>query len=193
MKLIVGLGNPGEAYRTTRHNLGFLALDRFAADAGISFDSKKKKALWGRGQYLGEDLFLLKPQTFMNLSGEAVLYLASFFHIATEDVVVVCDDINLAYGAMRIRKSGSAGGHNGLKSLIASLGSEEFVRVRLGVGERQDSQSDLADYVLSPFSADEMRLMPVYLGHVTRALEEIIQGKTDKAMNQYNGRDCTKD
>lgn len=192
MKLIVGLGNPGEAYRTTRHNLGFLALDRLADVAGISFDSKKKKALWGRGSYLGEDVFLLKPQTFMNLSGEAVLYLASFFHIATEDVVVVCDDINLAYGAVRIRKSGSAGGHNGLKSLIASLGSEDFVRIRLGVGERQDSQSDLADYVLSPFTADEMKLMPVYLDHVTKALSDIIQGNTDRAMNQYNGRDCTK-
>ncbi len=192
MKLIVGLGNPGEAYRTTRHNLGFLALDRLADVAGISFDSKKKKALWGRGAYLGEDVFLLKPQTFMNLSGEAVLYLASFFHIATEDVVVVCDDINLAYGAVRIRKSGSAGGHNGLKSLIASLGSEDFVRIRLGVGERQDSQSDLADYVLSPFTADEMKLMPVYLDHVTKALSDIIQGNTDRAMNQYNGRDCTK-
>lgn len=192
MKLIVGLGNPGEAYRRTRHNLGFLALDRLADVAGISFDSKKKKALWGRGAYLGEDVFLLKPQTFMNLSGEAVLYLASFFHIATEDVVVVCDDINLAYGAVRIRKSGSAGGHNGLKSLIASLGSEDFVRIRLGVGERQDSQSDLADYVLSPFTADEMKLMPVYLDHVTKALSDIIQGNTDRAMNQYNGRDCTK-
>ena len=192
MKLIVGLGNPGEAYRTTRHNLGFLALDRLADVAGISFDSKKKKALWGRGAYVGEDVFLLKPQTFMNLSGEAVLYLASFFHIATEDVVVVCDDINLAYGAVRIRKSGSAGGHNGLKSLIASLGSEDFVRIRLGVGERQDSQSDLADYVLSPFTADEMKLMPVYLDHVTKALSDIIQGNTDRAMNQYNGRDCTK-
>ena len=102
-------------------------------------------------------------------------------------MVVVCDDINLAYGAVRIRKSGSAGGHNGLKSLIASLGSEDFVRIRLGVGERQDSQSDLADYVLSPFTADEMKLMPVYLDHVTKALSDIIQGNTDRAMNQYNG------
>lgn len=192
MKLIVGLGNPGEAYRTTRHNLGFLALDRLAVVAGISFDTKKKKALWGRGQYLGEDVFLLKPQTFMNLSGEAVLFMASFFQIETDDVVVVCDDVNLAFGAIRIRKSGSAGGHNGLKSLIASLGSEDFVRLRLGVGEREDSQADLADYVLSPFSSDEMKIMPVYLDHVTAALGDIIQGKTDRAMNRYNGRDCTQ-
>lgn len=192
MKLIVGLGNPGAAYRTTRHNLGFLALERLAELAGISFDSKKKKALWGRGTYLGEDVLLLKPQTFMNLSGEAVLYLASFFHIATEDVVVVCDDINLAYGVIRIRKSGSAGGHNGLKSLIASLGSDAFSRVRLGVGEREDPQTDLADYVLSPFTPEEMKLLPTYLGHVATALTEIIQGNTERAMNQYNGRDCTQ-
>ena len=192
MKLLVGLGNPGENYRHTRHNLGFLALDRFAADAGISFSTKKKKALYGRGPWQGEDLLLLKPQTFMNSSGEAVLYLASFLHIEAGNIVVICDDINLAFGAMRIRKSGSAGGHNGLKSMIASLGTDEFARIRLGVGERADSGADLADHVLAPFTPGEMGQMPVYLGHVSAALSLIAQGNIDKAMNTYNGRDCTK-
>ena len=141
MKLIVGLGNPGKKYERNRHNIGFMAIDRYAKSRGIPLDIKKKKAVYGRGITDGRDIILLKPQTFMNLSGEAVLYLASFLKITTPDITVILDDTELPFGQIRIRKSGGTGGHNGVKSLINSLKSENFPRIRFGIGRPQPSES----------------------------------------------------
>ena len=185
MKLVVGLGNPGEEYERTRHNLGFQVLDRLAVRQGIVVDTKKKKSLIGRFRLGKERVMLLKPQTFVNLSGEAVLYMASFLRIMPENIIVICDDVNLSFGSVRIRKYGSSGGHNGIKSLIQFLKSDNFPRVRIGVGNSPE-QMRLEQYVLSPFSGDEIAALDPVIDKVCDAVQLIIEGEIDQAMNEFN-------
>lgn len=187
MKLVVGLGNPGKQYEKNRHNVGFMAIDIFANKHDIELSVKKKKALFGKGRFNGEEVILLKPQTFMNLSGEAVLYLASFLKIKSEDIIVVADDSDLPLGMIRIRKNGSSGGHNGIKSLIYSLKTSNFPRVRIGIGRPpEDSRVELSDYVLQDFTEEEFKVIRSILDDVADALYIIITSSIDQAMNKYN-------
>jgi peptidyl-tRNA hydrolase, PTH1 family len=191
VKLLVGLGNPGERYRSTRHNLGFLALDHFVSDCGFGFSRARHDALFARGVCMGQECIAIKPQTFMNASGAAVRAFAREFQILPEETVIICDDIHLPFGRIRIRTSGSDGGHNGLASVIECLETNSVMRIRLGVGE-PDASLDLVDYVLSAFSAQEMERMPVLLGWVSKAIALIVQGDINKAMNTCHGRDCSE-
>lgn len=189
MKMIVGLGNPGRQYQHNRHNVGFMVVDRFAQHHGIDLNIKKKKAVFGRGKCFGQSVVLLKPQTFMNLSGEAVLYLASFLKIKTTDIIVVADDTDLPFGIIRIKSGGGSGGHNGIKSLIYSLKSEDFPRVRFGIGKPPaESEKDLFEYVLENFTPDERKYLSDGLGRVVEALNVMISKSIDEAMNQFNNR-----
>ncbi len=185
MKLVVGLGNPGDAYEGTRHNLGFIVLDRLAVRHGTGIDVKKKKSMIGRFRLGKERVMLLKPQTFVNLSGEAVLYMASFLRIMPEHIIVVCDDVNLSLGKIRIRKYGSSGGHNGIKSLIQFLRSDNFPRVRIGVGSPADDQR-LENYVLDKFTADELSLLNPSIEKACNAIEMIIENDIENAMTLFN-------
>jgi PTH1 family peptidyl-tRNA hydrolase len=183
----VGLGNPGKQYRQNRHNLGFMVVDRFAETHNIDLCIRKKKAVFGRGKCNGEEVVILKPQTFMNLSGEAVLYLASFLKIRTTNIIVIADDTELPLGKIRIRRNGGSGGHNGIKSLIYSLKSENFPRLRVGIGRPPvTSEQDLCEYVLRDFSAEEKKLLNVEMTHVVGALDLIVTETIDAAMNRYN-------
>ena len=187
LKLIVGLGNPGKKYEQNRHNIGFMIVDRFAKHHGIKLCIKKKKAVFGRGKCNGEDVVILKPQTFMNLSGEAVLYLASFLKIKTIDIVVVADDTELPLGKIRVRQRGGSGGHNGIKSLIYSLKSENFPRVKFGIGRPPDnSKIELYDYVLDDFSSSEKETLENELNNAVEALGVVIMDSINEAMNKYN-------
>jgi len=193
VKLIVGLGNPGEQYENNRHNVGFLVVDRFAEYHGIDLFIKKKKAIFGRGKCNGEGVVLLKPQTFMNLSGEAVLYLASFLKIKTRNIIVIADDTELPFGMIRIRRSGGAGGHNGIKSLIYSLKSEDFPRVRFGIGKPTvQSEKDMCDYVLEDFSSHEMEVLENNLDLIIEALNVMIMESIDESMNRFNNKLITE-
>lgn len=185
MKLVVGLGNPGETYEGTRHNLGFIVLDRLAARHGTFVDIKKKKSMIGRFRLGKERIMLLKPQTFVNLSGEAVLYMASFLRIMPENIIVVCDDINLPLGKIRVRKYGSSGGHNGIKSLIQFLRSDNFPRVRIGVGQPPVNQ-ELETFVLNKFQTDELQTLDPVIDKACDAIEMIINNDIENAMNLYN-------
>ncbi len=185
MKLVVGLGNPGETYEGTRHNLGFMVLDRLAARYGTFVDIKKKKSMIGRFRLGKERIMLLKPQTFVNLSGEAVLYMASFLRIMPENIIVVCDDVNLPLGKIRIRKYGSSGGHNGIKSLIQFLRSDNFPRVRVGVGGPQESEK-LESFVLDKFTPEELKALEPSLDKACEAIEMIVNGEIDNSMSLYN-------
>lgn len=185
MKLVVGLGNPGETYEGTRHNLGFMVLDRLAARHGTAVDVKKKKSMVGRIKLGKERVMLLKPQTFVNLSGEAVLYMASFLRVMPENIIVVCDDINLPLGKIRVRRYGSSGGHNGVKSLIQFLRSDNFPRVRIGIGSPKEGE-ELEKFVLGKFTPEELEVINPAMDKACDAIELIIQGEIDKAMNLYN-------
>lgn len=154
MRLIAGLGNPGERYRGTRHNVGFAVIDELAARHAAVFEAMPEQALGAWWRRAGDRVLLAKPLTFMNLSGEAVAGLSRYYRIALADVLIVCDDVNLPLGRLRLRGSGSEGGHNGLRSVAASLGTMEYARLRIGVG-RGDTRRDLADHVLAGFDADE--------------------------------------
>lgn len=185
MKLVVGLGNPGDTYEGTRHNLGFMVLDKLAARYGTYVDIKKKKSMIGRYRMGKERIMLLKPQTFVNLSGEAVLYMASFLRVMPENIIVVCDDINLPLGKIRVRKYGSSGGHNGIKSLIQFLRSDNFPRVRIGVGSPPPDRK-LESYVLEKFPPEEAVEIQSAIDRACDAIELIIGGDIDQAMNQFN-------
>jgi PTH1 family peptidyl-tRNA hydrolase len=192
MKLVVGLGNPGARYRGTRHNVGFEVMDVLAARHGLRFDAWKTladTAEWRRPRQGGdshdERIWFVKPMTFMNLSGEAVVALMGFYKIDLADVLVVCDDVNLPEGRLRARPGGSEGGNNGLRSIVASLGTPEFARLRLGVG-RGDERRDLADHVLSRFGPDEQ---PVINSAIDRAADAVEVWMTDgiaAVMNSFN-------
>ncbi len=186
MYVIAGLGNPGAKYENTRHNIGFMVIDAIAGKNHISVTEKKHKALIGKGIVGGERTLLVKPQTFMNLSGESVREIIDYYKIEEKaELIIVSDDISLAPGALRIRKKGSAGGHNGLKNIILHLGHDEFQRIRLGVGEKP-SGYDLADYVLGHFSGDERELIAGSVEQASEAVEIMITEGADKAMNQFN-------
>lgn len=187
MYIIAGLGNPGKQYENTRHNAGFMALDALADQLGTSIEEKKHKALCAKAVIGGEKVILLKPQTFMNLSGESIRAAADFYKIDPEHIMIIYDDISLDPGQLRIRKKGSAGGHNGIKSIIAHLGSQEFPRIKVGVGAKPD-RMDLADYVLGHFSQVETRIMEDVVKEAAQAVQAIILDGIETAMNRYNGK-----
>lgn len=187
MYLIVGLGNPGREYINTRHNIGFDVIDALCAQEGIRLQEHKHRAVVGRGIVEGEKCVFAKPQTFMNLSGESVRELADYYKIdPASGLIVVSDDINLPLGQLRVRKQGSAGGHNGLKNIIERLGSDAFLRVRMGVGEKPESY-DLVDYVLGRFTPQERETMDEAAERAADAIRMIVSEGPDKAMNQFNG------
>lgn len=187
MYIIVGLGNPGKEYENTRHNAGYMVIDALADSAGISILERKHKAITGKGIVAGQKCILVKPQTYMNLSGESVRDAIDFYKVdETAELIVISDDISLEPGKLRIRKKGSAGGHNGLKNIIAHLGHDNFIRLKVGVGEKPKN-FDLADYVLGHFTQDEVKTMQEAAKRGAKAIEAIITEGPDKAMNQYNG------
>ena len=184
--IIAGLGNPGAKYEMTRHNAGFLALDLFAVKNNADIKKLKYHSLVREVTVSGKRCLLMKPQTFMNNSGEAIGEAARFYKIPPERVIVISDDTTLDVGKIRIRRKGSAGGHNGLKSIIAHLGSEDFPRVKIGVGKKPDAYTDLADWVLARFPKDGEEDLKQALENALSAVELIVAGETDKAMNLYN-------
>ncbi len=186
MYIIVGLGNPGEKYAHTRHNVGFEVIDILADRIGIHVDEKKHKGLCGRGVLEGQKVVLVKPQTFMNASGECVRAVADFYKVTEEEIILVYDDISLEPGRLRVRGKGSAGGHNGIKNIIAHLGSQEFPRVKVGIGEKPKGM-DLADYVLSHFSKREWEQMEEAFRNAADAVTVLISQGTEEAMNRFNG------
>jgi PTH1 family peptidyl-tRNA hydrolase len=181
VKLIVGLGNPGDSYSRTRHNLGFLVLDQLAKRHKVSIDIKKKKSLIGKMRFNNEKIIILKPQTFINLSGEAVLYMASFLRIQPQDIIVVCDDANLEFGNLSVRKYGSSGGHNGIKSLIKFLKADDFPRVRIGIGRPEFGS--LESYVLSSFSKNEVKNLLPSIDSACDMIEKILCGEIENCMD----------
>lgn len=185
--LIVGLGNPGAQYEKTRHNMGFRALDLLAKELGCKVDRAKFRGLTGQAVYGGQKLLLLKPQTFMNASGDSVREAAAFYKLPPERVIVLFDDISLAPGRLRVRGSGSAGGHNGIKSIIAQLGSQDFPRVKIGVGAKPHPDYDLADWVLSGFSAQEEKAVGPVLERAGQAALCILEKGVQEAENRFNG------
>ena len=186
--LIVGLGNPGKDYTRTRHNCGFRAIDILADSLGCKIDRCKFQGLYGQTVKGGKKLFLLKPQTYMNLSGKSVLQLSAYFNIPPQRIIVLFDDISLEPGRLRIRNNGSAGGHNGIKSIIAELGSQDFPRVKIGVGAKPYPEQDLADWVLSAFSAAEEKLLQPALENAADAVLCIIEKGIENAACRYNGK-----
>ena len=184
--LIVGLGNPGKQYEHTRHNAGFDALDDCADRWGISIVRSKFDALTGTGSAGGAKAMLMKPQTFMNLSGQAVKKAVDFYKLPPERVIVLFDDISLEPGKLRLRKTGSAGGHNGIKSIIAAIG-QDFPRVKIGVGKKPHPDYDLADWVLSRFSAEDQKAIAARHQDIAAALELIMNDQFELAQSRYNG------
>ena len=185
--LIVGLGNPGKEYAHTRHNAGFMALDVLSDKLGCKVDKLKFQGLYCQTNYGGKKVFLLKPQTYMNLSGRSVLQLSSYFNIPPQRIIVLFDDISLVPGRLRIRGDGSAGGHNGIKSIIAELGSQDFPRVKIGVGGKAHPDQDLADHVLSGFSAKEEKDLKSALERAADAALTVMDKGVAEAANRYNG------
>ena len=185
MYLIAGLGNPTREYEKTRHNVGFEAIDILADKAGTTVTEKKHKALYGKGYIGGQKVILAKPQTYMNLSGESIREIADCYKIEPENIIILCDDINLAEGQLRIRLKGSAGGHNGLKNIISHLGTQEFPRIRIGVGEKPRGM-DLADYVLGRFPKEQQAVMEEAYRDAAEAACMMIEDGADAAMNHYN-------
>ena len=187
MKLIVGLGNPGRRYRDTRHNVGFAVADELARRGSVTFESAPAEGLVARVRTLGPDgTLLLKPLTMMNASGYAVSEVARYFRIALGDILVVADDVNLVLGRLRVRSSGSAGGHNGFRSIIEQLGTTDFARLRVGVG-RGDPRRDLADHVLSGFDADERPVVTDAIARAADAGEMFVAEGIGQVMNRFNG------
>lgn len=185
--LIVGLGNPGKEYERTRHNVGFRAIEHLAEELRCKIDKAKFQGLYGQVDRDGEKLYLLKPMTYMNLSGRSVLQLSAYFHIPPQRIIVLFDDISLDPGRLRIRADGSAGGHNGIKSIIAEVGSQDFPRVKIGVGAKPHPEQDLADWVLSPFAASDEKALESALKRAADAALSIIDHGVPETANRYNG------
>lgn len=183
--LITGLGNPGRDYKETRHNIGFMALDRLAARLDQTFGKVQSQALIARADYKGSRLILAKPQTYMNLSGQAVGALARFYKVSPAHLIVAYDDVDLPFGSIRIRPGGGSAGQKGMLSIIERLGSENFPRMRLGIG-RPPGRMDAANYVLLPFHKDEQAELPFILDRAADAILTFVTGGLEKAMNQYN-------
>lgn len=186
MLWVVGLGNPGKQYSATRHNIGFMVIERIAQRWNIDVNRNKGKSIIGEGRIGGKKIFLIKPMTYMNLSGEAVREFMDFYKAPLEAGVIVYDDLDTAFGQIRLRYQGSAGGHNGIKSIIEHGGTERFNRVRIGVS-RPEPGMNIADYVLSPFSRDEVALLPSILDKACDALEYMLEAPFEKAMAKFNG------
>lgn len=188
MKLVVGLGNIGQNYTDTRHNAGFMSVDTFAEKFSIKLDMQNKfKGFVGRGMILGEDVFLLKPSTFMNLSGEAIIALVNFYKISIDDILVVYDDISLELGVLRFRASGSAGGHNGIKSIIKNLGQEKFARLKIGIGPQPDFMPS-ERFVLQKFTNEELLLLKNINNKTTEAIEFWVKNGVEKTIPKFNGK-----
>ena len=185
--LIVGLGNPGKEYERTRHNCGFRAIDILAQSLGCKIDKGKFQGLYGKTTYQGRTVFLLKPQTLMNGSGRSVLQMSAYYAIPPQRIIVLFDDISLEPGRLRVRADGSAGGHNGIKSVIRELGSQDFPRVKIGVGAKPNADYDLADWVLSNFTAAEQKSVDAALKPAGEAALCIIEKGVPEAANRYNG------
>ena len=185
--LIVGLGNPGREYEKTRHNAGFRCLDKIAEELNVKVDKLKYQGLYCQTNYKGGKLFLLKPQTYMNLSGRSVLQLSAYFNIPPQRIIVLFDDISLEPGRLRVRANGSAGGHNGIKSIIQELGSQEFPRVKIGVGAKPHPDYDLADWVLGKFQGEDKKQVDGAVKKAADAIECILSQGLDKGMNKFNG------
>ncbi len=185
--LVVGLGNPGKEYERSRHNCGFRALDILAEQLGCRVDKGKFQGLYGQCTYKGTKMYLLKPMTYMNLSGRSVLQLSAYFNIPPQRIIVLFDDISLEPGRLRIRPDGSAGGHNGIKSIIQEVGSQVFPRVKIGVGAKPNPEFDLADWVLSSFSSSEEKLLGPALERAAEAALCIIDSGIPEAANRFNG------
>ncbi len=185
--LVVGLGNPGREYERTRHNAGFRALDILADKLGCKVDKLKDQGLYGQASYRGKKLLLLKPQTYMNLSGRSVLQLSAFFKVPPKNIIVMFDDISLEPGRLRVRADGSAGGHNGIKSIIQELGSQDFPRVKIGVGAKPHPDFDLADWVLSGFTAQEEKALQPALERAAEAALAVMEYGVPEAANRFNG------
>ncbi len=185
--LIVGLGNPGKEYERTRHNAGWRAIDLLGQKLGCKIDKAKFQGLYGQTTYNGVKLLLLKPLTYMNLSGRSVLQLSAYFHVPPQRIIVLFDDISLEPGRLRIRADGSAGGHNGIKSIISEIGSQDFPRVKIGVGAKAHPEQDLADWVLSSFSAAEEKALASALERAADAALCIVEHGIPEAANRYNG------
>lgn len=188
MKIIIGLGNPGKEYAATRHNMGFMAIDRIAQKAGIDVIDLKHKGLCGRGIIGGEKVMLVKPQTYMNNSGECVREIMDYYKTDPSDIIVIYDDIDLNPGQLRIRKSGSAGSHNGMKSVIRYMGTTEFPRVRIGVGDKPEGW-DLADYVLSHITPEADGEIVKGIAKAADAVGHMLAEGIDDTMNIYNKTD----
>jgi len=186
MFIIAGLGNPTKEYEGTRHNVGFDVIDRLSEKYNIAVDTKKHRAFIGKGMIAGQKVILAKPQTYMNLSGESIRSLLDYYKVDEEhELLVIYDDVSLGVGQLRIRAKGSAGGHNGIKNIIAHLGGQVFPRIKIGVGEKPPKY-DLADYVLGHFSKAEKILMDEGYDNTVRAVEMIVSGDIEGAMNEYN-------
>lgn len=184
--LVAGLGNPGPQYENTRHNAGFKTIDIFCSDNSIELNKKKFNAVFGEGKIKGIKVLAVKPQTFMNNSGEAVGKLARFYKIPNDRVIIISDDISLPVGKIRVRAKGSAGGHNGLKSIIAHLSSENFPRVKVGVGEKPHPDYDMIDWVLGKLPYDQLDTYNDALSRAAKAVEEVIVSDVPSAMNKFN-------
>ena len=186
--VIVGLGNPGIEYEKTRHNAGFICVDYIAKQLGVKLDKFKNKAYYAKADFGGKNVLLVKPQTYMNLSGEAVVGLLKFFKVDTKNMLVICDEISLPVGKMRIRRKGSDGGQRGMRSIIELTGKDDFPRIKVGIGEKPNPNYDLAKWVISKFSGDELKLLQSEVAKkVCSAAELIAKGQIDTAMNRYNG------
>lgn len=184
--IIVGLGNPGKEYEHTRHNAGFLAIDKIAEKFGCNITKLKYKALTGTCTISGKSVLLMKPQTFMNLSGEAVVQAMNFYKIKPENVIVLFDDISLPIGKLRIRRKGSDGGQKGMRSIIELSGQDNFPRVKIGIGEKPNPKWQLADWVLSRFTSEELKTYDSLTDKICTAVEYILADSIDKAMSQFN-------
>ncbi len=185
MRVIIGLGNPERDYKGTRHNVGFEAVNKLAYDHNIEFNKAKHRAHIAEGSICGHKVMLVKPQTFMNLSGESVREILQFYKLSPQDIIVIYDDIDLDVGSIRVRLKGSAGGQNGMRNIIYQLESDEFIRVRIGIGEKPPKW-DLADYVLSRFKPEEQEAIVDGITKATDAVEIIIKNGVNDAMNKYN-------
>ena len=187
MYLIIGLGNPGSKYAGTRHNIGFEMVDYLAAKHNISLNKVKYKALYGEGHINNTKVVIAKPQTYMNLSGESVREMKEWYKVSSDNIIIVYDDISLQPGKLRVRGKGSAGGHNGIKSIIYQLNDDVFPRIKIGVGAPQHADYELADFVLGRFSKDEYPVMDSIIKTAAEAVEEIVRYDVHQAMNKFNG------
>lgn len=188
MKLVVGLGNPGRTYRWTRHNMGFLLVEQLARRHGIELSRRGLHSLYGRGRIGGQEVLLAKPQKYMNLSGEAVSRLLRFFKIPPDDLMILHDDLDLPVGKVRIRRRGGHGGHRGVKSIIESLGRQDFLRVKVGIGRPRNLEQDPTDFVLEPFSKAEKEAFGKQIEKSVDVVELLLQEGAETAMNRFHER-----